>query len=173
MSQLRTNSIVPVGGIPAGASGGGIIQVVQATKTDAFTTTSATFTDITGLSASITPRSASNKVLISLTVCIMGEGSATQAYVQLVRGSTPIAIGDAAGNRIRMTFQCIENQTNEVPTHSIMFLDSPATTSSTTYKATTRNQGSGNVFVNRSNLYTDSANSGTGICSIVLMEVSG
>ena len=64
MSQLRTNSIVPVGGIPAGASGGGIIQVVQTVKTDDASTTSNSYTDITGLSVTITPRSTSNKILI-------------------------------------------------------------------------------------------------------------
>ena len=46
MSQLKVNSIVPAGGLPSGANGG-IIQVVSTTKTDAFSTTSSSFTDIT------------------------------------------------------------------------------------------------------------------------------
>ena len=40
MSQIKVDSIVPSGGLPAGSSGGGIIQIVSATKTDAFSSTS-------------------------------------------------------------------------------------------------------------------------------------
>jgi hypothetical protein len=61
MSQLRTNSIVPVGGIPAGASGGGIIQVVQTQYTSSFDTSSSTFVDVTNFTATITPRSTVTK----------------------------------------------------------------------------------------------------------------
>ncbi|BCV08527.1 MAG: hypothetical protein CM15mL8_070 [Caudoviricetes sp.] len=55
MSQLKVNSIVPVGGLPSGASGG-IIQVVQTVKTDTMSTsgTGGSYQDITGLSVTIT-----------------------------------------------------------------------------------------------------------------------
>jgi len=69
MSQVRTNSLVPVGGIPAGASGGGIIQCVYALKTDTQSfANNSSFNDISGLSVSITPRSSSNKVLVFFSV---------------------------------------------------------------------------------------------------------
>jgi hypothetical protein len=77
MSQLRTNSIVPVGGIPAGASGGGIIQVVDASTSTATSTTSTIPFDSTIpqstegtelLTVSITPRSTSNKLIIFVSV---------------------------------------------------------------------------------------------------------
>ena len=38
MSQIKVNSIVPAGGLPSGATAGGIIQVVQSVKTDDFST---------------------------------------------------------------------------------------------------------------------------------------
>ena len=64
MSQIKVNSIVPAGGLPAGANGG-IIQVVQTVKSDTFTHTGNTsVTDVTGLNVSITPSSNSNKVLL-------------------------------------------------------------------------------------------------------------
>ena len=69
MSQLKVNSIVPVGGLSSGANGG-IIQVVQSVKTDTFSTSSSSFTDITGLSATITPSSNSNKILVILDLMV-------------------------------------------------------------------------------------------------------
>ena len=68
MSQLKVNSIVPVGGLPSGANGG-IIQTIQTVKTDTFSTNNSGFTDVTGLSATITPSSNSNKVLVNLFDC--------------------------------------------------------------------------------------------------------
>ena len=56
MSQLKVNSIVPAGGLPSG-SNGGIIQVKQTLKTDAFSMNSNSFTDVTGMSVVITPSS--------------------------------------------------------------------------------------------------------------------
>ena len=54
MSQIKVNSIIPAGGLPAG-SNGGIIQVKQTVKTDTFSsTTTGSDVDITGLSVSIT-----------------------------------------------------------------------------------------------------------------------
>lgn len=149
------------------------VQVVQTVKTDTFTTSSATWTDLTGLSASITPSSSSSKVLINISLCFQGD-AATQGYAQLVRGSTAIAIGDANGSRVRFTLNQYVNQVNEARTLSFMFLDSPATTSSTTYKIQLQNQAnSGTIYVNRSTTWANDATSGTGISSITLMEISG
>ena len=50
MSQLRTNSIVPLDGLPVGASGGGIVQTAQVTTTGTDSTTSTTYTDVSGMS---------------------------------------------------------------------------------------------------------------------------
>ena len=47
MSQIKVNSIIPVAGVPTGG-GGGIIQVKQTLKTDAFSMNSNSFTDVTG-----------------------------------------------------------------------------------------------------------------------------
>lgn len=57
------------GSMPAGSA----LQVVQITKTDTFSTSSTTMTDITGLSVSITPSSASNKILVFMNASVSGE----------------------------------------------------------------------------------------------------
>ena len=141
MSQLRTNSIVPVGGIPAGASGGGIIQCVQSVKTDrqVISGSQSTYIDITGLSAIITPRSSSNKILIMLT--ISGSSADTGIKLQCLRGATILTgmYGDANGSATRSIGGHFwgggsGGNSNAGGNLSMMLLDSPATTSATTYK---------------------------------------
>ena len=61
-SQLRVDKILPVDGAPTNG-GGGIIQVKSVVKTDLFNTNSSSFTDITGLSVSITPKFSTSKIL--------------------------------------------------------------------------------------------------------------
>ena len=66
MSQIKVNSIVPVGGLPSGASGG-IIQIVQGSTTSSTSDTGGTFVD-TNISATITPSSSSNKIFAIATI---------------------------------------------------------------------------------------------------------
>ena len=171
MSQIRTNSIVPAGGIPAGASGGGIIQCVSTTKTDTFTSSSTSWVDITGLSVSITPRSSSNKILVNFNVSgwIQWDG-----HVRLDRNGTTIAIGDAAGSRQRGTFEFPQtNRNNEQSTNSMYFLDSPGSTSSLTYKVQCQSTDSQLLFVNRTESDADNLYDSRTISTIIVMEVSG
>lgn len=157
----------PVGVEPA------ILQVVSTTKTDTFTTTSGTFADITGLSLSITPTATSSKVL--LIVNLFGDNStAGQAgFVQLVRDSTAVGVGDTAGDRTRATTALSSYAGgNTIYASGANFLDSPNTTSATTYKVQVRVTG-GTGFVNRS--FSDTDNSATirAVSSITAMEVAG
>lgn len=160
-------SFVQSAAMPAGS----VIQTVSAVKTDTFSVVSTTWTDLTGLSVAITPTSSSNKILVNVSLCFQGD-AATQGYAQLVRNSTAIAIGDANGSRVRFTLNQYVNQVNEARTLSFMFLDSPATTSSITYKIQLQNQNnSGTIFVNRSTTWANDATSGTGISTITAMEI--
>lgn len=150
-----------------------ILQVVSATKTDTFTTTSSSYTDITGLSVSITPTSATNKILVAFSVNGAGVSGQSQAPVQLVRDSTAIAIGDAAGSRIRATVSLNAfAETNAISNGSMNFLDSPATTSATTYKLQIRSFSGQTVAVNRSESDTDAATRMRTISTITVFEVS-
>ena len=76
MSQLKVNSIVPVGGLPAGASGGGIIQVVQTVKSDTFSESLGANTNSSTncIQVTITPSSNSNNVLIIGQVLLLELG---------------------------------------------------------------------------------------------------
>jgi len=138
------------GTLISSASPGMVLQVVSTTKTDTFSTTSTTPVDVTGLSVSITPASASNKILITGSVCY---GTSTAGYLMgflLVRNSTSICIADAAGSRSRWTFGSQGFSGAETtPFAPINFLDSPATTSSITYKIQAQAESPQTVFVNR------------------------
>lgn len=157
---------------------GGILQVVSTTKTDTFTSTSGTYVDITGLSLSITPNSTSNKVLVLANI-VTSVDIDRGCFVRLVRDSTAISIGDTAGNRVRSTTACVTLATdpgsgNVVFNQNINFLDSPATTSSTTYKI----QGMVNLsspstfYINRMGNDSDAATRFRSVSTITAFEVS-
>jgi hypothetical protein len=110
------------GAIAVGA--GTIVQVVTATTTTQTATTSTSFVD-TALSASITPTSSSNKVLVMVDGAIGSANSAGGSIINIVRGSTVLQYKGA--QYVGVTNINISNQ-------AMILLDSPATTSATTYK---------------------------------------
>lgn len=156
-----------------GSIAGTIVQVVSTTKTDAFTMSSTTFADVTGLSATITPRSTSSKILVSATISGAGVTGTVAIQAKLLRDSTDIAIGDAASTRQRVSAANV-NGTSDLTTMGIEFLDLPNTTSSTTYKIQVRANNSGQtVAVNRSVSDADSSAIPRAVSTITLMEVAG
>ena len=172
---LPTNT----GTILTTASAGSVIQTVTVNKTDTFSLSSQTWTDITGLSVSITPSSVSNKILVLASVAI---GSSTDfAYIRLDRNGTVIDIGDAASNRPRVTGAFgnynssgagVVYDMSQVP---VMYLDSPATTSSVTYKFQMRSGSSAAaVYINRTASDRDTVDYEWRTPSnIILMEIAG
>ena len=141
-----------------------ILQVASTVKVDAFTSTSLTFADLTGLSVSITPSSASSKILVFLNT-YMSQSGAGEVMFNLVRGSTAISQSTGATNNATM-FGSVGGS-NQVANVTSVFLDSPATTSATTYKAQLK-VGGGTAFINRRG--QDTTYGATS--SITVMEVS-
>ena len=182
MSELRTNRIVPRDGLVSGASGG-IVQVVQSVKTDAENFSgSSTAALITGLSASITPTRADSKVFVQVILNASVGSTYAAMYAVLRRGSTDICIGDAASNRNRASmslqspnhFTAANSNDYGPGQSSLLFLDSPATTSSVTYGLyliEADNQGTV-LYVNKSGTDTDSNLFNRVASTITLMEVS-
>jgi len=153
---------------------GSVLQVVQTVKTDAYETSSTGPLDIPGLSVAITPKFATSKILIMFNVHINGHDAGTG--LQLYRGSTAIATADAASNRMRYTAIGIyapstgnEQYAGALISHTI--LDSPATTSATTYKL--QGQTLSNGFrVNMTRYNTDNGNASRGVSTITVMEIA-
>jgi len=130
------------------AGAGKILQVVSATKTDSFSSSAAAFTDITGMSATLTPSSSSNKVLIIVSLIVSGDTwESGGVLINLVRDSTNLAQG-TSGSTHNSSFgynSWSNGQSNTQGNYASIafnFLDSPGVATSTTYKLQGRNQGS-------------------------------
>jgi hypothetical protein len=144
------------GGVPswaAPAGGGKVLQVVNATYGTVATTASSTYQD-TGLSLSITPSSASSKVLVLINQngCQKsGAAALIRMSLRLLRGATVI---HTPGELFLFTNTAIDSYGTTI---SASYLDSPATTSSTTYKTQFRSDGAyGDVHVQANSQHTSS-----------------
>ena len=164
-----TNSGVSGTGISAGK----ILQVVQTFKTDSTSqsgNSSTTFYDISGMSVSITPSSSSNKVLVMWTAQVASSGASGRGnIIRLLRGSTEIGSGTGGSSTNGQVYHRTVQYNPE--TKNMMYLDSPNTTSATTYKLQWSVEGSGGsattYYVN------DNSGGSFGITShITVMEVA-
>ena len=156
MSTLKVNKIIPTAGVPTGG-GGGIIQIKQTAITSVVSYSPSgphVWTDVSGFNCTITPTSSTSKVMIVVGIGAFHQESGTIAG-KILRGSTDIGVGDANGNRPRSGFRMYGSaiyNTNHSGSYHFTFLDSPATTSATTYKlqALAENGSSYPVYLNRS-----------------------
>lgn len=156
---------------------GTVLQVVSAEKSDTQATSVVcpTFTDITGLSATITPKSASSKILVTVSI---GLGFSTQsfAYARILRDSSTI-VGEATnrGNRPSVNFHTYDLDNGGIlPRQTSTHLDSPSTTNPVTYKVQFSATSTVSVYVNRSERDQNTTTNDTRMTStITLMEIAG
>jgi hypothetical protein len=158
--------------IASSPAAGSIVKVLQTIKTDTFTTTSGSLTDITGMSVTITPSSASNKILVQYSLGQVTPNSPAVYGVALLRGSTVIGAGATAGSRILVSTGGIFDG-DRGGASAYNFLDSPATTSATTYKLQVYINGGNTVCINRSAADGDSTTYCRSASTITVMEVVG
>ena len=178
MSIAYVNQILPKDGsqvsIPNFAPiAGSVLQVVSAVKTDAQSTTSTAYVDVTGLSVAITPTSASSKILVQ--VCINDPSQSAGALVafNLLRDSTTVTSNTSGG--LTDTYNAwfgaggsTAETSRQRGSGSLSVLDTPSSTSSLTYKVQMRvNSDTG--WINRWANNADLA----AVSSITLMEIAG
>jgi len=153
-------------------SGGKVLQVVSATKTDTFSSSSSSFIDITGLSINITPSSTSSKIMI-LSHFTGDSNNGARCGMRVLRDSTPVGVGGTAGSRKSATSGGTigggDNTTRF--DFSGTHLDSPSTTSPITYKIQGVAEGAGTIYVNRSASDVDDAAVYRTASSITVMEI--
>lgn len=149
-SRTLPNSVVPAGSI---------LQVVQATNTTTYTTTTNTLS-ATSITASITPTSASSRILVMCAVSVYIEytGSDYGCGLGIARNGSVI-LGDSSGYNNFYASQGTGNFRNRTPFN---YVDSPATTSSTTYTVYL------SAYNGRARVNTDNQQS-----TIILMEIAG
>jgi len=142
------------------SSAGHILQVVQATSTSGVNSTTSTYATA-GLEAAITPTSSSNKVLIKMVSPMTGFAGGTEHN----RGSLKVYRGGSSGTSVSGILSTQYSEDDFYSDAVITFLDSPSTTSATTYTVMmARVNGSGEYSFNRDGAQT---------ATLVLMEVAG
>ena len=152
------------------SSVGKVLQVVQTIKKDQFSTSQAVgsgYTDLTGLSVTITPSSTSSKIMVEAHIYNSNNNAVN--FFRILRGSTfieqPTGTSSDGANWNAHGFSYFDHQFQD--TTVINILDSPSTTSATTYKvqcACTSSALTINKFYNTSNYY--------GITTLTAMEVA-
>ncbi len=164
----------PMWDTPAGGGGGGkILQVVQATETATVSVSGSTYGTI--LSATITPSSSSSRILVMACLNVSSSSSGNLLRLKLLRASTDLLNGDSASSRslvltggyvtaVDLAYAFIQRNIN--------YVDSPATTSATTYNIQMSSSGGGDItYLNRSSGDADASYVGRGASTIILMEI--
>ena len=152
------------GNIITSTTAGTILQVVQGRTKTLFTTTSGTFADI-GLSAAITPSSSSSKILVvcNINAIFLSAVAGSYASIILLRGSTNVT-GDAAAPYLGYPSGYNSAAVTRATAQTFTYLDSPSTTSATTYKVQAAQVGGVTInFQRDSQVYS----------TIQLMEIAG
>ena len=147
----------------ASGVGGKVVQIVNVTKTDTFSTNASSYTDVTGLSAAITPSSTSNKIYVVLSIYVSDDTQTCNGICNIVRGTTQLQETVA---RLPQEGQSVYRLYNL----SMTDFDSPATTSATTYKIQIKTNA-GTMYVNRA--ANQGGFSNTATATLTLMEVAG
>ena len=187
MSTLKTNTLQAATGTTVSiASGnkisgdagaivvpGQVLQVQSALKTDHFSSSSTSFVDVTGLTVNITPSSTSSKVLVRAYVWGFNDDDNESYFFRLARGGTGIGVGAAAGNRTQVGFVIGSYGAGNLShrSGSIEYLDSPNTTSATTYALQGKRGSAGTFYFGRNDSDQDDATQGRGPTIITAMEI--
>lgn len=168
-TNLTFSNKIQQANLPTGC----VLQVVQAVKTDTFVG-AANLTEmlVTGVAATITPRFANSKILITAQIMYGSTGTTYGGWFK--RNGTNIGLGDAAGSRQRVSIgMALSSDTNQTNTFVYNYLDSPATTSAVTYQFYVNNDNTQNLFINRSVNDLDGGTGKRGISTVTLMEIAG
>ena len=155
---------------------GNIIQVQQTVGTGTYSTTSQTYSDV--ITCAITPASTSNKIICIYKIGLSTSNGGYSGAARLVRNSTAIYVGDAAGSRTQASSHFVADSDGighvKIFDQAGTFMDSPSTTSAITYRLQFRTDYSGTaVYAGRSVQDSDYTYRGRVPTSLLLMEVAG
>lgn len=148
-----------------------VLQVVTADKLDVFTTSSASYVDVTGWTATITPSATTSKIFIMYSTTTSVNGG-TYTGFQILRGATAIGNGTASGSRIAANKGYYDSVASGGEAIYGSFLDSPSTTSATTYKIQVKNHTTNTLTVGATFANGDNAATYSCLTNITLMEIS-
>ena len=170
--QLADGSTPTAGDLGLNTTGS-VLQVVEGRLTTAVSNSTTSFAD-TGLSVSITPTSASSKILITVSVNSISASNGTGVHIRTRRGTTDIINNTESGGPNDAWFcgggQNFTNNNRQRASGTITVLDEPSTTDEITYVTQFRcTDGSSTAYINRMGL----SESNGSVSTITLMEIAG
>ena len=171
---------IAIGGSKVGEIGnsyggftGNIIQVLQTVKSNTYTTTNTSYEDIPDFFCSISPKYNTSKILVTIDIGALTPIGGGSAWTRLLRGNTEIYSGDGASGTLNQIHDGGASSGEHYFGsfhHVSLYLDSPSTISSITYKVQIRSGGAYTSCFNR-NAYDSGTYGGRTASSITLMEV--
>lgn len=178
ISQISNAGIASAAGISTSKLGtGAVLQVVTVTKTDTTSFAGAnTWFNVSGVSASITPSSASNKILVLCVTMYSATSGYNAVNFAIARNGTRTPVGDAASTRVSAFWGSddVYGAGANADQAIIMYVDSPSTTSSVTYQLQGNNaRDSETIYINREASDGDNVQTTRGVSTITLMEIAG
>ena len=158
-----------VGGIVAP---GQIVQVIQNVKYDTFSgAANGTALAVTGISAVITPKFNTSKILIMAQIMYSSTGTTYGGWFR--RNGVDIGLGNAGSGQQQVSIgMALATDTNQSNTFPYMFMDSPTTTSTLTYQFYVNNDNATAIYINRSVADGAAAVGKRGISTVTLMEIA-
>ena len=182
-SGANANKIIVPSGQTLDASGGftppagHVLQVKQAVFTGTMVRHSSAFGQVTGLSVDITPTSASSKFLITFHAHATGYTGNEHAHLRIMRDSTAVGVGNAAGIRGQSTTATgSASRDDAIYMASMSYLDSPNTTSQITYSLQVRSydsSGNNGAYINRSLTDPNMSQMSRPISTFTVTEIAG
>lgn len=147
-------------------------QIVQTVKTDVFSSNADVFTDVTGLSAVITPSANTSSIWVLCSVAAGASGSGNPLYFRLMRNGVPIDVGDAAGSRLQCSGGVGHHFAGNPTNWTCNFVDAPASIVPVTYQVQVVDPAVGGpCYINRTSTDSDSTLYGRSSSSITLVEI--
>lgn len=164
--------------IDGGMSAGAVLQVVQTVDTTQVSSSGySSFTDLGGLSVTITPSSSSNKIMLLTTIGNLDHSQSTyQMHMRYTRNGTAI-LTQSSGSQTTTTQSVrgiLSGDTNGQNCCVIpLLIDTPSSTSALTYKVQLYNYNGNTFYYNRTANNTDSAGFNAPQSTITAMEIAG
>lgn len=169
----QTSGVLPKAALPSGC----ILQIIQTAKTDTFTSAAQnTWTDITGMSATITPTASTSRVMVQINMFgVFWRTGNNACILRLLRNGTNVGGGDASGSRgIGIGTSAMAAGTDTGTVFAYNWIDSPATTSALTYRVQFFQDTPANpIYVNRTVNDFDATIWVRTLSTITLTEIAG
>jgi hypothetical protein len=172
VSTLVTNTIKNLEDKTILRSSGSVLQVVQTVVSNTVSVTSNTVAqDVTGMSASITPTSATSKILIQAMISYGSTGTTYGGF--FTRNGVAIGLGDTGSNRQRVSMGlAFPSDGNQMNSFVYTYLDNPLTLSPLVYQFRVINDNANAFHLNRSSTDSDNNTGKRGISTVTLMEIA-